>query len=312
MINTVTLNPALDFFVEVDKLNIGETNRTSSSKIFAGGKGINVSTIAKNLGIKSSATGFLSDFTGEEISRLITEIGIEDNFVRSKGKTRINIKLKEVEENSRETEINSDTLIIEEEHIEQLMQKISNFNDGEYLVLSGNVPKSINANIYSEIMKRFAHKNFIYILDTSGSAFKMAIKERPFLIKPNIAELSEYFDVEIKDIDEAIIYCKKLQEHGARNILLSMGSDGALLLDEKQNIYSRKAPKGKLVASSGAGDSMVAGFLVGYIEEKAKAKSDEEAFEYALKLATASGSATAFSEGLASYTTIYDILKTLF
>lgn len=311
MINTVTLNPALDFFVEVGSLNIGETNRTSSSKIFAGGKGINVSTIAKNLGVKSSATGFLAGFTGEEISRLITEIGIDDNFVRSKGSTRINIKLKETEENSRETEINSDTLIIEKSHIDELMNKISNFNNGEFLVLSGNVPKSINPSIYSEIMKKFAYKNFVYVLDTSGDAFKLAIKERPFLIKPNIGELSEYFEVDIKDVDEAVIYCKKLQEQGARNILLSMGSDGALLLDEAQNIYKIKAPKGKLVASSGAGDSMVAGFLVGYIEGKSKGKSNKEIFEYALKLATASGSATAFSDGLASYTTIYDILKTL-
>ena len=304
MINTVTLNPALDYFVELKTLEIGETNRTVSSSLFAGGKGINVSTISKNLGINSSATGFLADFTGEEIANLITQIGIEDNFVRSLGKTRINIKLKEIEQNSRETEINSDTLIIEDLHIEELMNKIENFKSGEYLVLSGNVPSSINPQIYANIMKKFAHKNFIYVLDTSGEAFKFAIKEKPFLIKPNIAELREYFSVDIDSEDDAILYCKKLQIQGAKNILLSLGSNGAILIDEEQNIYKRKAPKGKLVASSGAGDSMVAGFLVGYIEAEKSGKSKQEIFEYALKLSIASGSATAFSEGLAGYETI--------
>lgn len=304
MINTVTLNPALDYFVEVGNLALGETNRTTKSNIFAGGKGINVSTIAKNLGQNSSATGFIAGFTGEEISRLIKIEGINDDFVRAEGSTRINIKLKENNlESPRETEINSDSLIIKNFHIEELMKKIEKFNDEEYLVLSGNVPKTIDSNIYAEIMQKFEYKNFKYVLDTSGDAFKKAIKYRPFLIKPNIAELIEYFNTDIKTNEEAINYCKKLQEEGARNILLSLGGDGAIFIDENQNVYQMKAPKGKLIASSGAGDSMVAGFLVGYINEKS--------FEYALKLAIASGSATAFSEGLASCKTIYDILKKL-
>lgn len=304
MINTITLNPALDFFVEIPHLEMGETNRTTSSKIFAGGKGINVSTIVKNLGLESNATGFISGFTGEEISQLIKVAGIGDDFVRVNGITRVNIKIKENDLPSpRETEINSDTLIIEDKHIEELMRKISTFKDGEYLVLSGNVPKSISSNIYADIMKQFEYKNFKYVLDTSGEAFGKAIKYKPFLIKPNIAELKEYFKVDIKNNEEAISYCRKLQQEGAKNVLLSLGSDGAILLDENGKTYQMNAPKGKLVASSGAGDSMVAGFLVGYIKE--------QNFEYALKLAIASGSATAFSEGLASYQTIYDIIKNL-
>lgn len=300
MINTITLNPALDYFVEVDKLDFGKTNRTTDCSLYAGGKGINVAIVAHNLGVKSRATGFLAGFTGEEIARKLKEIGIDEQFVRADGHTRINIKLKENQMKSRETEINASGAEISAKDMDALYEIIEQFPNGEILALSGNVPSTMSADIYADIIERFAHKNFRIALDTSGDAFRHAIEKQPFLIKPNLSELEDFFACSIAD-DELAHYCKKLQALGAKNILLSMGSDGAMLLDENKEIYRLPAPKGKLVTSSGAGDSMVAGFLVGYFQT--------QNFAEAFRLSVAAGSATAFSYGLADGESIHLILK---
>ncbi len=302
MINTITLNPALDYFVEVDKLEFGKTNRTTDCSLYAGGKGINVAIVAHNLGVKSRATGFLAGFTGEEIAKQLKNIGIDEQFVRADGHTRINIKLKENKMNLRETEINASGAGITSKDLDALHEIIEQFPNGEILVLSGNVPSTMNAAIYGDILERFAHKNFRIAIDTSGEALRHAIKKQPFLVKPNLSELEDFFGCSIAT-DELAYYCNKLQELGAKNILLSMGADGAMLLDENKTIHRLPAPQGKLVASSGAGDSMLAGFLVGYLQGKN--------FAEAFRLSVAAGSATAFSHGLADGESIHRILKNM-
>ena len=299
MINTVTLNPALDYFIEVDSLHRGKTNRAENTFVSLGGKGINVAVVAKRLGIPSRATGFLSGFTGEHIASEIERMAIENHFIRTEGLTRINIKLKENTEQI-ETELNGTGVLLAEQHLKRLFDKIGALPDGEFLVLSGNVPSSMSPIIYAEIMDRFAHKNFQIVLDTSGKAFAEAISLKPFLIKPNLQELEEHFG-RLIDRADAPKYCKKLQMLGARNVLLSLGADGAVLLTEDGELFQQAAAIGKLVASSGAGDSMVAGFLAGWIETRDHA--------YSLKLGAAAGGATAFSQGLAEKELIHRIFN---
>lgn len=302
MINTVTLNPALDYFVELPALIHGKTNRTNRTSVASGGKGINVSIMSETLGMKSRATGFLAGFTGEEISRRLCEANIEDHFVQTGGMTRINIKIKEhlCAGSLCETEINGDGPDILPAHIESLFDVIDDFPSHDFLVLSGSIPRALSYDFYAQMMDLFRHKYFQIVLDTSGKGLERALSFEPFLIKPNRSELEELFEIRFSSQDDMISCCKELQYRGAKNILLSLGADGAILLDESGRIHRQKAPAGTVVASSGAGDSMVAGFLKGYMEKD---------MSHALRLSVAAGSATAFSAGIANKEAVYKIFE---
>jgi 1-phosphofructokinase len=289
MIYTVTLNPSLDYVVDVDGFVLGRTNRAVSERLYAGGKGINVSFVLKNLGFESTALGFSAGFTGEEIKKQIQERGITENFITVlNGQSRINIKLR----GQQETEINGMGPDIEKEHIQQLLKKLSVLSPGDYLVLAGSVPMKINNTIYYDILKTLDKKGIKAVVDTTGDLLLNVLKYHPFLIKPNIHELSELFSTEIKTKEEVVQYGLKLQDMGAQNVIVSMAGDGAVFICENGEIYKSEAPKGVVKNSVGAGDSMVAGFLAGFCETKDFAK--------AFKMGVCTGSASAFSEDLAT------------
>ena len=289
MIYTVTLNPSLDYVVDVDDFELGRTNRAVSERLYAGGKGINVSFVLKNLGFESTALGFSAGFTGEEIKKQIQERGITENFITVlNGQSRINIKLR----GQQETEINGMGPDIEKEHIQQLLKKLSVLSTGDYLILAGSVPMKINDTIYYDILKTLDKKGIKAVVDTTGDLLLNVLKYHPFLIKPNIHELSELFSTEIKTKEEVVQYGLKLQDMGAQNIIVSMAGDGAVFICENGEIYKSEAPKGVVKNSVGAGDSMVAGFLAGFCETKDFAK--------AFKMGVCTGSASAFSEDLAT------------
>ena len=289
MIYTVTLNPSLDYVVDVDDFELGRTNRTVSERLYAGGKGINVSFVLKNLGFESTALGFSAGFTGEEIKKQIQERGITENFITVlNGQSRINIKLR----GQQETEINGMGPDIEKEHIQQLLKKLSVLSPGDYLVLAGSVPMKINNTIYYDILKTLDKKGIKAVVDTTGDLLLNVLKYHPFLIKPNIHELSELLSTEIKTKEEVVQYGLKLQDMGAQNVIVSMAGDGAVFICENGEIYKSEAPKGVVKNSVGAGDSMVAGFLAGFCETKDFAK--------AFKMGVCTGSASAFSEDLAT------------
>ncbi len=289
MIYTVTLNPSLDYVVDVDDFELGRTNRAVSERLYAGGKGINVSFVLKNLGFESTALGFSAGFTGEEIKKQIQERGITENFITVlNGQSRINIKLR----GQQETEINGRGPDIEKEHIQQLLKKLSVLSPGDYLILAGSVPMKINDTIYYDILKTLDKKGIKAVVDTTGDLLLNVLKYHPFLIKPNIHELSELFSTEIKTKEEVVQYGLKLQDMGAQNVIVSMAGDGAIFICENGEIYKSEAPKGVVKNSVGAGDSMVAGFLAGFCETKDFAK--------AFKMGVCTGSASAFSEDLAT------------
>lgn len=289
MIYTVTLNPSLDYVVDVDDFELGRTNRAVSERLYAGGKGINVSFVLKNLGFESTAFGFSAGFTGEEIKKQIQERGITENFITVlNGQSRINIKLR----GQQETEINGMGPDIEKEHIQQLLKKLSVLTPGDYLILAGSVPMKINDTIYYDILKTLDKKGIKAVVDTTGDLLLNVLKYHPFLIKPNIHELSELFSTEIKTKEEVVQYGLKLQDMGAQNVIVSMAGDGAVFICENGEIYKSEAPKGVVKNSVGAGDSMVAGFLAGFCETKDFAK--------AFKMGVCTGSASAFSEDLAT------------
>lgn len=289
MIYTVTLNPSLDYVVDVDDFELGRTNRAVSERLYAGGKGINVSFVLKNLGFESTALGFSAGFTGEEIKKQIQESGITENFITVlNGQSRINIKLR----GQQETEINGMGPDIEKEHIQQLLKKLSVLSTGDYLILAGSVPMKINDTIYYDILKTLDKKGIKAVVDTTGDLLLNVLKYHPFLIKPNIHELSELFSTEIKTKEEVVQYGLKLQDMGAQNVIVSMAGDGAVFICENGEIYKSEAPKGVVKNSVGAGDSMVAGFLAGFCETKDFAK--------AFKMGVCTGSASAFSEDLAT------------
>lgn len=289
MIYTVTLNPSLDYVVDVDDFELGRTNRAVSERLYAGGKGINVSFVLKNLGFESTALGFSAGFTGEEIKKQIRERGIAENFITVlNGQSRINIKLR----GQQETEINGMGPDIEKEHIQQLLKKLSVLSPGDYLILAGSVPMKINDTIYYDILKTLDKKGIKAVVDTTGDLLLNVLKYHPFLIKPNIHELSELFSTEIKTKEEVVQYGLKLQDMGAQNVIVSMAGDGAVFICENGEIYKSEAPKGVVKNSVGAGDSMVAGFLAGFCETKDFAK--------AFKMGVCTGSASAFSEDLAT------------
>lgn len=289
MIYTVTLNPSLDYVVDVDDFELGRTNRAVSERLYAGGKGINVSFVLKNLGFESTALGFSAGFTGEEIKKQIQERGITENFITVlNGQSRINIKLR----GQQETEINGMGPDIEKEHIQQLLKKLSVLSTGDYLILAGSVPMKINDTIYYDILKTLDKKGIKAVVDTTGDLLLNVLKYHPFLIKPNIHELSELFSTEIKTKEEVVQYGLKLQDMGAQNVIVSMAGDGAVFICENGEIYKSEAPKGVVKNSVGAGDSMVAGFLAGFYETKD--------FAEAFKMGVCTGSASAFSEDLAT------------
>lgn len=298
MIYTVTFNPSLDYSVSVNDFQLGLTNRTDSELILPGGKGINVSTILMNLGIDSTAFGFAAGFTGEEIIREVEAMGIRSDFIKiDSGISRINLKLKNIDG----TEINGSGPEISEEKIEELLRKLDILGEGDILVLAGSIPASMPADMYSTIMERLQHKNVTFIVDATKDLLINVLKYKPFLIKPNNHELGELFDVKLTTREEVIPYGKKLQKQGARNVLISMAGEGAVLVAEDGSVYEAPAPKGTLVNAVGAGDSMVAGFTAGWIEKKD--------YRHAFYMGVSAGSASAFSEYLATKEEIMDLYE---
>ena len=289
MIYTVTFNPCLDYIVGVEDFQLGMTNRTCSEQMFAGGKGINVSIVLKNLGIESTALGFIAGFTGEEIRRKVEKMGITSEFIQlENGFSRINIKLKSIDG----TEINGTGPSIGSEELERLLKKLDTLKKGDVLILAGSIPASLPDSIYSDIMERLEEKEVMIVVDATKDLLVNVLKYHPFLIKPNNHELGDIFGVEIRERDQVAPYAKKLQEMGARNVLVSMAGKGAVLLAEDGSVYESPAPKGKLINAVGAGDSMVAGFIYGYLNGGSYA----DAFRYGV----CTGSASAFSEELAT------------
>lgn len=298
MIYTVTFNPSLDYIVSVNDFQLGLTNRTDSELILPGGKGINVSTILMNLGIDSTAFGFAAGFTGEEIIREVEAMGIRSDFIKiDSGISRINLKLKNIDG----TEINGSGPEISEEKIEELLRKLDILGEGDILVLAGSIPASMPADMYSTIMERLQHKNVTFIVDATKDLLINVLKYKPFLIKPNNHELGELFDVKLTTREEVIPYGKRLQKQGARNVLISMAGEGAVLVAEDGSVYEAPAPKGTLVNAVGAGDSMVAGFTAGWIEKKD--------YRHAFYMGVSAGSASAFSEYLATKEEIMDLYE---
>ena len=300
MINTITLNPSLDYIVKVDDFKVGHVNRTSKEDIYPGGKGINVAIVLKNLGVKNRALGCTAGFTGEEIEKLVANHGVDNEFIRlEKGMSRINVKLKSKEE----SEINGMGPDISKNDIEKLYEKLEALKAGDFVVLAGSIPNTLPDDIYETIMKDFKDKEINFVVDATKDLLLNVLKYKPFLIKPNHHELGEMFNVKLNSKDEIITYAKKLQEIGARNVIISMAGDGAILIEENGEITISDTPKGTLVNSVGAGDSMVGGFLAGIAENK----NIKEAF----KIGVATGSASAFSEGLATRDKVEELLKQL-
>ena len=298
MINTITLNPSLDYIVKVDNFKVDAVNRSNEEQIYPGGKGINVSIVLNNLVVKNTALGFIAGFTGDEILRRIKDHGVDCDFIKVKsGLSRINVKLKSNEE----TEINGSGPRISESDLELLFEKISHLKKGDYLVLSGSIPSSVPNDIYESIMKRLLDKEVEFVVDATKDLLLKVLKYKPFLIKPNHHELAELFNVTLNDDNDIIKYGKKLQEMGAKNVLISMAGDGAILIPENGDPIKREVPKGILKNSVGAGDSMVAGFISGYL----KNNDINEAF----KMGIATGSASAFSEELATKDEVINLLE---
>ena len=303
MIYTVTFNPSLDYIVSVENFQLGLTNRTSSELMLPGGKGVNVSTVLMNLGIENTALGFAAGFVGDEIVRQMEEMGVQNGFIRiEEGVSRINLKLKSIDG----TEINGQGSVISPEHVEELMKQLDRLGEGDVLFLSGSIPASMPDDAYQKIMERLDGRGVQIVVDATRDLLMKVLEYHPFLIKPNNHELGEIFDVELRTREEVIPYAKKLQEKGAVNVLISMAGEGAVLIDANGDVHMAPAPKGTLVNGVGAGDSMVAGFMAGWLE-----KQD---YEHAFCMGVSAGSASAFSEGFASraeteqlYCTIHSI-----
>jgi len=300
MIYTVTFNPAIDYVVHFDQLRPGEINRNEAEEFQFGGKGINVSNVLRTLGFDTVALGFVAGFIGEGFEKGLAEMGLKVDLIHVKeGMTRINVKVKAAEE----TEINGIGPIITEADMEKLYEKLDAIGPEDLLVLSGSIPKCLPGDTYERIMARLDGRGIPIAVDATKDLLVNVLKYHPFLIKPNNHELGEIFGRVLKTDEEIADCARKLQDMGGRNILVSMAGDGALLLDENGQVHRIGCPKGKVLNSVGAGDSMVAGFLAGWL-----GKGD---YDYALKLGTATGSATAFSIGLAEKPLIDRLLATL-
>lgn len=297
MIYTVTFNPSLDYIVSVENLKLGEVNRTVKEIMNPGGKGINVSLVLHNLGYESTALGFQAGFTGKEIVRLMEEQGISSDFIQvDNGLSRINVKVRAREE----SEINGMGPGIEEADIQKLYAQLEQLQDGDTLVLAGSIPTVMPETMYSDIMRRLSEKNLQIVVDATKDLLVNVLEYHPFLIKPNNHELGEIFGVTLNTRDAVIPYARKLQEKGARNVLISMAGEGAVLLTEEGKVYQSEAPKGKVKNSVGAGDSMVAGFMAGYLASKD--------YEQAFYMGVCTGSASAFSEGMATGEEVHNLL----
>ncbi len=301
MIYTVTFNPSLDYIVRLDSFTAGEINRVNYEQVLAGGKGINVSIVLKNLGHDNAALGFVAGFTGEEIKHQLKEFGVTSDFVQlDEGFSRINVKAKA----KTETEINGQGPDISEAKQAELFAQLDKLVEGDTLVLAGSIPKTLPDDIYQRIMARLDGKGIRIVVDAEKKLLLNVLQYHPFLIKPNNHELGDMFGVKLTTDEEIITYAKKLQEKGAQNVLISMAGDGAILLTAEGKSYKCPAPKGKLINSVGAGDSMVAGFITGYME------SDGD-FEKAFHMGVATGSASAFSENLATRPEVEALLATI-
>lgn len=300
MIYTVTFNPSLDYIVSVPDFQLGLTNRTASELLLPGGKGINVSTVLMNLGIPNTALGFVAGFTGDEICRKVEELGITTDFIRiDTGISRINMKLKSIDG----TEINGMGPSISEEKLKELLKKLDTLQDGDVLILAGSIPASIPDMIYRDIMKNLQGRKVLIAVDATKDLLLNVLEYHPFLIKPNNHELGEIFNVKLTNREEVVPYAEKLQEKGARNVLVSMAGEGAVLVAEDKTVFHMPAPQGRLVNAVGAGDSMVAGFIAGWMER--------QDYDHAFKMGVSAGSASAFSEYLATRDEIEALYKKL-
>lgn len=298
MIYTVTLNPSIDYVVRLNGFKTGITNRTESEEYYFGGKGINVSCVLAELDLDSTALGFTAGFTGEAIENGIRNYRITTDFIRLKeGISRINIKIKAGEE----TEINGQGPHINDDELERLMEKLNHIQNGDTLILAGSIPNTLPDDVYERMLERLKDRDIRIVVDATKKLLVNSLKYKPFLIKPNRQEISEIFDVEVETEEDTEKYARKLMEMGARNVLISLGGEGAMLIDEFGEKHKIGVLKEKVINTVGSGDSMVAGFVAGYEKEKS--------YSYALKLGSACGNATAFLPGLATKEKIYDVLQ---
>ena len=299
MVYTVTFNPAIDYVIRMGEVRLGATNRSEGEEMYFGGKGINVSIVLRELGIDSKALGFTAGFTGEAIEKGLTDMGIDTDFVRlEKGNSRINVKITSKEE----PELTGPGPDIGDKAIAALFEKLDRLVDGDSLILAGSIPASLPSDIYERILERLSGKNIKVVVDATKDLLLNVLKYKPFLIKPNNHELGEMFGMELKTDEDIEKYARRLQDMGAVNVLISMAGDGAMLIDEFGKTHRCGVCKGTVRNSVGAGDSMVAGFLAGSLNGD---------YEYALKLGTAAGGATAFSDGLATNEKISELMETL-
>ena len=298
MIYTVTFNPAIDYVVELVSFNIGEINRTTREYMNLGGKGVNVSRVLTNLEVPNVALGFVAGFTGDALRNGLERMGVKTDFISlEEGNTRINVNIKGVEE----TDINARGPEIPNSAIDELFKKLDNLQSGDTLVLAGSIPTSLPNDMYERIMERLYGKGIRFVVDGTRDLLVKSLKYEPFIIKPNNHELGEIFGLELTTDNAIIYYARELKKQGAKNVLISMAGDGAILVDENDVAHKIGTPKGKVKNSVGAGDSMVAGFCAGYLE-----KGD---YKYALRMGTAAGSASAFSESLATKQEVIDLLN---
>lgn len=289
MIYTVTFNPSIDYVVTVNDFTMGMTNRTVGEQLFPGGKGINVSIVLHNLGVENTALGFIAGFTGEKIEQETAAMGLRTDFIRvDNGFSRINVKLK----NYDGTEINGMGPDITESCVEQLYAKLDGLRAGDAIVLAGSIPKCLPDSIYSDILERLSGRGVLSVVDATGDLLLNVLQYEPFLVKPNNHELGEIFGAELRTREDVIHYARKLREMGAQNVLVSMSAQGAVLADAAGNVHELPAPKGILINAVGAGDSMVAGFLAGWIRR--------QDYSHAFRMGVSAGSASAFSEFLAA------------
>lgn len=299
MIYTVTFNPSLDYIVSVSDFKLGLTNRTDSELLLPGGKGINVSTVLQNLGIANTALGFTAGFVGEEVRKEVEQLGVKAEFISlDEGVSRINLKLKSIDG----TEINGQGPKIPRGAVDALMTQLDRLGADDTLVLAGSIPASMPDDIYQKIMERLDGRGVRIVVDATKDLLLNVLGHHPFLIKPNNHELGDIFGVKLSDREEVVPYARKLQEKGAVNVLVSMAGKGAVLLAEDGSVYAAEAPKGILKNGVGAGDSMVAGFLAGY--------GESGDYEHAFRMGLAAGSASAFSEQLATKDEIEKVYET--
>lgn len=300
MIYTVTFNPALDYILELDKLEIGKIQKSKTELILPGGKGINVSTVLTNLEVDNIALGYKAGFVGAELERLLRNMNVKTDFIDlEEGNSRINVKISGEEE----TAINTNGPQISENKILELLEKLKTLNENDYLVLSGSIPSSIKDDIYEKICRIVKKQNVKIVVDATKNLLVQALKYNPFLIKPNNEELGEIFGVEIHTKEDAYVYGKKLKEMGAQNVLVSMGKIGAALIDEAGQEYFIKSPEGKRVNTVGSGDSMVAGFIAGFLKYNN--------YNDALRMGVSAGSASALSKYLATKEEVYNLFNNI-